>query len=394
MKGRRFVYLVAIGAALAAVLLLPGRASAANVTCGATLDASITLTGNMYCASYSTGPAVTITKSGVTFNLGGFTIYGNSSQDGVVADGTCTDTTNSDCNNVTVTNGAISGGNDQVDFWGTNDVASNLTLVNATDIGVYLDYTTGASVTNNTITGAANEGIYSEYGASNYIASNMLQDNGSENIYLYVDQADTVVGNKAAFTGTNTGTNYYDEYSDLNTWYGNVAQGGNYGFHVDPDGGGIVNLTNNGVAGSGKNGHSNYYIYYDYPVYPGLGASAMITGNISTGSHGDGFSDYYSVGSTWQNNTANYNTGNGFYFDYPAQETITNNTSKGNGGDGFNLNDTYPDAEGYEALSFANNSALYNAGFGFDVVSYTQAGSGNTGTGNALGDCYELSGCS
>ena len=396
MRGR-FTYLAAVVAG-AGVLLLAGPAvasrqahatAATNVACGGTITASITINGDLDCSSTSS-PALTIDQPGVTLDLGGHTITGNSGYPVVVADDTCA--YGGQCNNETVTNGTITGGEYQVEFWGQNDTASNLTLTDAASTGVYLHYTTNALVTGNTITGAGSEGIYSEYGSSNVISSNVLKDD-SYNLELEYDQADTVSSNNSSISGDDTSSyNFYDYQSDLNTYTNNVTAGGRYGYYIDPDGDGSVTMTSNGARAAKHTSSETGSGFYIYEAYHWSYAApySVFSGNVATGNY-IGYYDYYSAYALWLENTANYSGNIGFWFEEPSREQIIGNVSKYNGDSGFYLEDTY---EGDNALAFANNQAWYNQDYGF-YADYSQAGSNNTGSNtNSPLDCYDVSGCS
>ncbi len=397
MRGR-FTYLAAVVAG-AGVLLLAGPAvasrqahatAATNVACGGTITASITINGDLDCSSTSS-PALTIDQPGVTLDLGGHTITGNSGYPVVVADDTCA--YGGQCNNETVTNGTITGGEYQVEFWGQNDTASNLTLTDAASTGVYLHYTTNALVTGNTITGAGSEGIYSEYGSSNVISSNVLKDD-SYNLELEYDQADTVSSNNSSISGDDTSSyNFYDYQSDLNTYTNNVTAGGRYGYYIDPDGDGSVTMTSNGARAAKHTSSETGSGFYIYEAYHWSYAApySVFSGNVATGNY-YGYYDYYSPSDLWLENTANYSGNIGFWFEYPTRNQIIGNVSKYNGDSGFYLEDS--EGYGYEALTFANNQAWYNQDYGF-YADYSQAGSNNTGSNtNSPLDCYDVSGCS
>ena len=396
MRGR-FTYLAAVVAG-AGVLLLAGPAvasrqahatAATNVACGGTITASITINGDLDCSSTSS-PALTIDQPGVTLDLGGHTITGNSGYPVVVADDTCA--YGGQCNNETVTNGTITGGEYQVEFWGQNDTASNLTLTDAASTGVYLHYTTNALVTGNTITGAGSEGIYSEYGSSNVISSNVLKDD-SYNLELEYDQADTVSSNNSSISGDDTSSyNFYDYQSDLNTYTNNVTAGGRYGYYIDPGEDGSVTMTGNGARAAKHTSSETGSGFYIYEAYHWSYAApySVFSGNVATGNY-IGYYDYYSAYALWLENTANYSGNIGFWFEEPSREQIIGNVSKYNGDSGFYLEDTY---EGDNALAFANNQAWYNQDYGF-YADYSQAGSNNTGSNtNSPLDCYDVSGCS
>lgn len=55
----------------------------ANPACGRVVTHNVTLSGNMNCSAKVHGAALFIGKSGITINLKGFTITGNSSDDGI-----------------------------------------------------------------------------------------------------------------------------------------------------------------------------------------------------------------------------------------------------------------------------------------------------------------------
>ncbi|MGH3008155.1 MAG: NosD domain-containing protein [Gaiellaceae bacterium] len=401
MKGRRVIYLLGAVAAATAALVLPATAGATNnLVCGGTIDTSVTLPANMDCSGTS-ATALTITKSGVTLNFGGHTITGNTNYDviDVVAG----------ASNVTIENGIVHSGWDQIS---TNHddylVIQNMTMYNASYIGMALESEAGALVTQNNVTGAASHDIRVRDGGGNAIFSNTVSDVGnywcngcSSTMYINDETSDSIEGNTSFLSGNVSAhnTNFKDYYSDKNLWYGNVAYGGYYGFHMYADGEGTVTVTGNGAAGQVGSGStaSGFYIEDMYLEYNNPSNQfSLINGNTaSSGVTGaNGFYEAYNVGATFTNNMASRNDGNGYYFDYPWGETITGNTAQYNNGDGFYL-ETYG-ANG-DPLSFANNNAWYNQGWGFEsdgaTVGKNNTGlSGGTPTNNG-GECYSVLGC-
>jgi hypothetical protein len=398
MKGRRVIYLLGAVAAATAALVLPGTAGAANnLVCGGTIDTSVTLPAGMDCSGTSAN-ALTITKSGVTLNLGGNTLAGNSDYDVIdIADG---------ASNVTVENGTITGGYDQINALGHADYLTiqNMKMSGAYYIGIRLDGIAGGLIQNNNITGAGWHDIRSFAGAGNAFFSNVLSDVGgyygtssAYTMYLKDEQNSYVEGNTSYISGNSNESyrNFSDQYGDGNLWYGNVAYGGARGYYMYADEDGTITMTDNGAAGQ-SDGYG-FYIedYFTWANNPS-GAYTLINGNTATGGINgtDGFYTDFNVGDTFTNNTANRNDGDGFYVDEPWKETVTNNVSKFNNGDGFYL-DTYGD-EGTPTL-FGNNTAWYNQGWGFESVNAT-VGSGNTGLNggaatNNGGECLGVLGC-
>lgn len=410
MKGRRFVYLAAGVFAVAGVLLLAGPAGASsrvhataatNVHCGDTIHASVTLNGDLDCSATS-GSAVTIDTSGVTFNLGGYTITANTSTNEVVnADWTCGSGSDR-CDNVTVTNGTITGGYIQVGLGGDNNTASGLTLKDPTDsvyYGVYLDEAAGSNVTGNNITGADYNsdaaGVYDDYGAGNSITSNTIgAPSGvyNQNNYygIYIDNADgdTVGGN---YVRRSWEYGIYDYEANYETYVGNVVTGNSSdGMYLEPDGNGQATVSSNAFRSNGGEGLDVYECYNS--AYNGTANNCLFSGNSANYNGDSGFYDDYSWNASWTQNSAQRNATDGFFIYYGDGGSYTYNTAKLNAYEGFEFYYTYGD---YAPLSIANNQAWYNGDYGFYVDEYAAAGSGNTGSSsNASGDCYGLSGCS
>jgi hypothetical protein len=409
MKVRRLIYLAVAAAAVTAALVLPGTAGAANnLVCGGTIDTSVTLVAAMDCSGTS-ATSLEITKSGVTLNLGGQTITGNNSYDVIYID--------DGLSNVTIENGTISGGNDQIDadWQAQNLVVQGMTLTGAHYLGMRLEAMAGGLISGNTVSGAGWDDIRAIEGAGNAFFSNTLSDPqsyygsySSDALKLKYEQGDAVEGNNSTISGNTdeTATSYYDDYSDQDFYYGNVATGGYEGFYAYADGEGTVTMTGNGARGQYEGSGYDIEDMYADTGNGAAGPMTLINDNIATGgavTPGDatdptdyeGFYDNYNPGATWTGNLANRNDGSGFYFDEPWRETIAGNTANYNGWDGFYLS-TYGD-EG-APTSFANNSALYNQSFGFEAE-YATVGSGNSGLNGGVatnngGDCLAVTGCS
>jgi parallel beta-helix repeat protein len=402
MKARRFVYLAAAVSAVVGVLVLAGPAGAsrqlhaANPPCATAVGSNITLTGDMTCPN----GGIIVGANDITINLGGYTLTcGTSSGD------YCIDNSNG-YSGVTVENGSISGG--YYGIW-SDDAGSNtytgLTVSGAADTGIYLEYGTSAMITGNTITGNTDYGLYADDGASNTISGNVVSENGvttssPDGIYLEDEAADTISGN---YSQSNIGTsgdgaNFIDYYSDRNTYSGNYATSGGYGYYIYGDGYGSVTMTNNAARVTSNEG---FYLYANFSSPDAswdaaLPPYSMYSGNwaYATGSYGwDSEYDYYA---TYDNNSSSWNangTGEyGFYFYYPYRETITNNTANNNSDSGFYLSENYTD--GYNVMTFSDNSAQFNGDYGF-YADYGAPGNSNTGGGtNSPADCYNVAGCS
>jgi hypothetical protein len=451
MTGRRVIYLLAAVAAVAAAMVLPGTASAANPSCGSTVTTNLTLSGNMDCSASGTD-ALIVGADNITIDLGGYTLTVDPSYEAIDNYDGCSG--NVGCSGLTVTNGTISGGNYGVDSEGdgshqvSGTTVSSLKFVSQGTTSIYLHYTADSNVSSNTVTdlvGALNEAIEDERSSNDVIQGNTLTgyqteaDNSTYGIYTtytgglvisgntikamgeegwYDDNYSagmTVYGN--VFAGNNIGIeldgynigdmisgNYIknstsdgleDYYSNYQTYTGNVvSSNAGYGLYLYPDDYGVLNASNNV---SRFNGSDGVYIYeaYNDEAYGGPTAALAgwntITGNTSLKNDGYGFYDYYSYGETWTNNSAMANTDSGFYLDYPMGAAITSNTAKYNDGEGFDFEDNY---SYYGPASVSNNVAQYNTDYGF-YGGYPVAGSGNTGGGtNSTADCYQFAGCS
>lgn len=382
MRGR-FIYLAAMVVAVAGVLLLAGPAGASrqvhataatNVHCGDTINTSVTMNGDLDCSAYN-GTALTITSPGVTLDLGGHTLTVNVNQDGVYSD---------EVNNWTVQNGTITSGSEQVyPYYSDNVTIQNLTMTNSTDDCIDTEYAGGVLITNNTCSGAADYGLYSEYAGGITVIGNVFT-NDVYPVYLdYGDNGDVFSSNY--FKGNSEYP--YDYESSYNSWTGNISTANSYGYYIEPDDYGTVNLVNNAARNSANYG---FYVYENYNDYYYGSPAAAISGNTSTYSASYGFYDYYSPGAIWTNNTASRNGGDGFYLEENPGEQFKSNTAKYNNGDGFYFEDDYAP---YSPMAISGNSAWYNTGYGFDS-GYGLNGSGNTGSNtNTSGDCLGLGGC-
>jgi len=369
---------VAIGGLIAIGLLsaVPAAVLAAPLACGDTLTTSRTLNADLDCSAYS-GNALTMGANDVVLNLNGHKIWGPTGDEGdygVDTDG---------YNRTTIKNGTINRY-----YGGVYVNESNRTLVqnvkfngeNNGDYGVYVYY--GVKNTLNNIETIGTEtGVYATYGARLTVTNSTLRGDigGGYGLYLDDETADTVSGNTLrGYYGV------YDYESHRQSYSANNASNTSYGFYLECDGYGTVNVTGNTANQTDSYG---FYIYECYAVdHPVDGfTGSRIVGNTANDGSGYGFYDYYSFNELWKDNTANDNDSTGFYFDYPSNFRIVTNKALRNAGYGFELSDNY---SYYNVDAISNNTAKDNDSYGF-YASYGAPGDGNVATGNSP-NCYNV----
>jgi parallel beta-helix repeat protein len=369
---------VALGAVLAFGLLaaVPAAVLAAQPTCGQTLTTNTTLTADLDCSGYG-GTALTMGAKGIVLNLNGHTIWGPAGNDslyGVYSDG---------YNRTTIKNGSIQ------DFYiGVYLNGSNRTLVQnvdfasdntTTDYGVYIDY--GVKNTLNDLeTDDVYYGVFAEDGAKLTVKNSDLSgdSSGGAGLYLYYETGDTVSNNQLH---GNYGVR--DEYSNKQTYTGNMSNGNYYGLYLYCDGYGTVNASGNTTNG-------NYYGIYAYECYvvdhPLDGfIGSRFTGNTAN-ENGYGYYAYYSMNELWRGNTANDNSEDGLYYDYPIFATITYNVTRRNGDSGIELNDNN---SWYNVNKVSYNTSKGNA-YGIYASYGVPDATGNVVTNNSSMNCYNV----
>jgi parallel beta-helix repeat protein len=361
-------------------------AFAANPSCGDTLMASKTLSGDLDCSGYG-GDALTFGKKGLTLNLNGYTIWGPAGDDSY--NGVYTNYRK----NVTVKNGTIANYNIGVySYYTVGGIYKNLTINaeagDTNDEGVYVYYGADNTVHNVDVDGAQ-YGIDVEYSANNWVTNNTVT-NSYDAFYFYVEQGDHVTGNHA----TNySDEGFYDYESGNQVYQDNHADagtaGGSYGFDIECDSYSTVKFMNNTATGNSSYGIYTYECYDDY-AYSSF-VPSQISGNTANDNTGGGFYDYYSLQAVYTNNTAKRNSDDGFYFDYPGGITFNGNVANKNGDDGVEFTDMGYGSYG-NPKSVKNNTANRNDEYGINAEYGIGGATGNVAlnNGNAPDNCYNI----
>jgi len=139
-RARPFALIGCAALVAGAVIAVPSAASAAVLSCGATVRTSVVLTANLDCSSDSSSSALNIGAAGVAVNLNGYKIVGPGSA--VSTEGIA----DAGYNHVAIGNGTISGFSTAVDLEGVSSNAllngADLTALTVTnsDTGVNTNY--------------------------------------------------------------------------------------------------------------------------------------------------------------------------------------------------------------------------------------------------------------
>jgi hypothetical protein len=170
----------------------------AAITCGKNVRRSITLTADLNC----TGDGLVVRASGITINLGGYTITG----DGGVGDFGIDNTRGKD--NVVVKNGTVQGfddgvrmGQDSTAGVPTGNVVRNVIASNNTFNGIDLDEGSGHKVVGSRTENNGDSGIDLNANRS-VVSGSVAEDNGDEGIH--------VTGSRNSILGSRTDNNDED----------------------------------------------------------------------------------------------------------------------------------------------------------------------------------------
>ncbi len=364
--------------ALGMLATVPAVVLAAGPACGDTLTANTTLTTNLDCSAYD-GNALTLGANGITLNLNGHKITGYAGDDydsGVLVE----------ANNTVVTNGTIENFGygvylDHVVKTKVKWLTINGEAGGSDDYGIYVDRGAANKINHNTVDGTY-DGIYLAYGASHVIKHNNVTADDTA-FYPNYETLDTFAYNTA-----HAAYGFYDYDSGGNKYQYNTANGGSEtGFYMECDDYGHVTL----IGNTANNNGAGFYLTDCYIDPPGSARASLIKGNTANGNTGNGFEDYYSVGSTWTRNTANDNGDDGFYFDYPGELTITSNVAKRNANSGFEFDDN--NGVGYGAPKVVRWNTANKNDYGFYAnsgIPHTSNTSPNTATNNTTANCYNM----
>jgi len=189
---------------------------ATSFSCGMTVTTNFTLTADESCS----GTAIFIEANGVTVNLGGHTLTGPGSS-GYGVEG--------DFNNDTVTNGVITSFQYGVVFFGNGDKATNLQLDNSSNAGIVTEGSTNV-ISGNYLLGNAT-GLWNFEGSGDQDTNNWAESSTTFGIYVEYTTGATISGNKALNAGSG---GYGFLVYGTGKVTGNVASGNAVdGFYVD-----------------------------------------------------------------------------------------------------------------------------------------------------------------
>jgi Periplasmic copper-binding protein (NosD) len=173
---RRVVQVIVGSSLLVGGAWLPRLASAATLSCGSVLTASVTLTSNLDCRAQTWGSGLTIGAAHVTVNLNGYTISGPSNVVGIEDVG---------YSYPTIEGGKMSGigvdlqGTEHPDGMVTAILGATIRHVTFTGAGISLTNARGAHITHNTVVAFDNIGITDYSNTADIISHNHIRVSSS-----------------------------------------------------------------------------------------------------------------------------------------------------------------------------------------------------------------------
>lgn len=390
-------------------LLTGGTASATSLgklSCGQTLKSSVKLTSNLDCATYTSGPALTITGNNVTLNLNHHTITGPGgasdtsgvqigATDKMPANDTVTggtikdfdedvyidDASNLDLNSLTLDVDTVH------EYFGV-DVEGNLTggtissvTADGAEYGLDLDDTADVAVSDVTVTGDT-YGLYLTYAGGDTISHATMT--GDEYGFYGEYNTDVTVTDSSASGGGKSAEGFYDDES-ADSFVGDTANHDEYGFYIYGDAYGATTVESDQADDNATDG---FYLYYNYSSYPGNAPTEKVIGNTADGNGGDGFYDYYSPGAKYADNQADDNKKYGMNLEYPTLYTVEGNTVDGNTYSGIYLEENYY-GNYYNVKAISDNIAEHDEDYGF-YADEGAPGSGNVATQNKPFQCVNV----
>ncbi len=315
-------------------------ASAATLTCGTTLTASVTLTRNLDCRHYN-GNALTIEANGVVVNLNGHSILGPGASDGSYA---VDDPGYSD---VTVKNGTIS------NFY-----------VAAGFVGSAIDYQTGIVVKNLDSTDNVPQLAYTVY--ASYVNGASITHVSSSDAYSLAELSNAENSTVSFNRAVRDEYAFSDEFSFNDTWSHNTAVAAQqYGIY-------LYETTNDIVHANKISGPISYAISTDRTI------GTHVTANTV----GHAFNGIYSAADNGERIIRNSGTHDGWgIYLYDAVSVTSSHNDFGHGDIGIQA--YYPGT-----LNLSSNVTSNNTEFGVFIFA-TGGGpvtlSGNRANHNAFG---------
>lgn len=250
--------LIILAIAVVAVSLFSSETQAANCggatvcSCGDTVTASATLTGNLSC----TGHGLIVGANNITLDGNNYALTGDGS-------GTDYGIKNIDnWDNVTIKNFSITNFNRGIYFGSsTSALIQNNTVSSSTNYGIYLTTSGSSSIIGNTVNSNGAGGIVLVSSTSTVITSNTTNLNSFYGIYLSASPSSTLTSNTSSFNTnygiylTNSGsstltsntTNVNGSYAGIyisaslsTVLTSNTANLNNYGFYINDTSGATI----------------------------------------------------------------------------------------------------------------------------------------------------------
>jgi parallel beta-helix repeat protein len=349
------------------------RADSGDVVCGSVITESVTLQHNLSCS----GDGLVVTTGGVTIDLGGYKLKGTATGTGIlVATGGAGDA-------VVVTNGTVSGFDQDIVASGSSTTLTGVTVTRAVTNGVTAEGPATVEIDNSKFTNNA-IAVFAGRTAGVALSVTNTKFTGNGIGVLLNGPINAMIANNT-FTANTTGVTAFQ--SD-----GHTISGNRFSQNVNPIKlsqsrnnmikGNRVAYNTNGLQIAGVESQGNTVTGNDF------------VGNSTYGAKiGDG-SFSILTNTTVSDNTFRYNGASGLWFLGAVTADGSNITSNRFVGNGFSPGDLVDEngaalddglhvwvPPGSGSVTLTGNCANFNAGFGIDA-SFVIDGGGNTAFGN------------
>ncbi len=299
-----------------------------TLNCGLALSADITLTNNLT----SNGSCFAIRTSGLTLDCNGYSLTGNGTEYGIIANYT-TGTTIKNCLLYNFSSGVLLN-------YTNGSTIHNVTAMNNNYSGIYLGFAFANNITYNTISSNKNYGIYLEGSNYNNLTNNTANNNlnnygiGLSNANFTRIVNNTAINNSVGFYLAGSGNNTLNE----NTARNNTLDG--FMLHTSHNNTLLMNTANNNSR---------------YGIYLFSADNNTVTQNRAYNNSNFGIYLHQSDDNVFLHNQMNNNTNGGLSVLGSAHINLTNNTALGNS-IGFRVfSDSY---EVYLINNTANNNLV------------------------------------
>ncbi|MCQ1537339.1 PGF-pre-PGF domain-containing protein [Methanosarcina sp. KYL-1] len=277
------------------------------------------------------------------------------------------------CSNVTVSDLTLENGYYGLFLYRTNDSIIENNVLSNNEYGIYLEESSGNTISGNNASDSDNEGIYLEYSNGNEILDNEVYYCGDEGINLEYSDNNTISDNTA--NENYKGIRLYE--SEFNNISSNNASCNEYPGIVLCEADNNTVTWNTVLETSDGKGINLYY-----------SSNNTLSYNTVNDSYSKGIDLYSECNyNTLIGNTVTYNECKGIEIDGTHNTLIGNNVSY-NGGTGIATDDS--DAE---FTTLIDNIVNYNGCNGIRLQGSNNYVEGNTANGNEngifLGSCYE-----